>query len=322
MREVIPGLALTVLIMVVAKVAAGVIPLGSVTIAILLGILIRNVFTLPGYCSPGIRFSEKQVLPAAIALLGFGLDYRILLELGAGTIVIILLGVPFTILAALLVGRILGMDRDLSLLLGVGNAVCGSSAIAAAQAVIQADGEKVGVSVAAVNLFGTIGLFLLPGVCLLLTGFSPEQGGILIGDTLQSIGQVTAAGYSIDETVGRVATVVKMGRVLLITPVVLVLGAWKGSAQGGRGVGLPKIPRYLVGFILFSGVNSLGILPGEVTAFLHQASKVLLTVAMAGIGMAISKEILAQGGKKVILTGLLTWILQIAFSLFLVHVLT
>ncbi len=326
MKRYLPGLLLSTVIALTGIILAQVIPLGSVTLAILIGIIIRNTVPLSTAVKPGIAYSEKKVLSWAIALIGFSLDYRIFADLGIQTLLIIFLGVPFTILTALTLGRVFGLTKETSLLLGVGNGICGSSAIAAAQTVIQTEEEHVGVSVATINLLGAVGIFLLPSLCLLLPGLMEQQQGILIGNTLQAVGQVSAAGYSVSDAVGETATIVKMGRILLITPVVMILAAVrKGEGDRDRGrrtFSGVKIPGYLLFFLLFSLMGSTGILPDGITSLLSQAGKYLLTIAMAGIGLSISTEVLKTGGRKTLLTGVSTWVIQIVFSVFLVTVLS
>lgn len=322
MKRYLPGLLLSTLIALTGILLAQVIPLGSVTLAILIGIIIRNTVPLSAALRPGIAYSEKKILSWAIALIGFSLDYRIFADLGMETLLIIFLGVPFTILVALAMGRIFGLEKETSLLLGVGNGICGSSAIAAAQTVIQTDEEHVGVSVATINLLGAVGIFLLPALSLLLPGFMEQQQGILIGNTLQAVGQVSAAGYSVSEAVGETATIVKMGRILLITPVVMILAAFRKGDGERRTFSGVNIPGYLIFFLLFSLINSTGILPTGITSLLSQTGKYLLTVAMAGIGLSISTAVLKTGGRKTLLTGVSTWVIQIVFSVFLVTVLS
>ncbi len=318
MKQLVPGIALCIAIAAAATGLSDIIPLGAVTLAIIIGIIVRNTVPPAPVFHPGIRFSEKSILSSAIALLGFTLDYRLFADLGLQTLVIILLGVPFTITIALLMGRLFKLERNTSLLLGVGNGICGSSAIAAAQGVIHAEKHQVGVSIATINLLGTIGIFLLPAITYLLPSLSEQQTGILIGNTLQAVGQVSAAGYSLSDTIGETATVVKMGRILLITPVVMILTSRKAGSIDIDKRTLPKVPGYLLLFLLFSLINSTGILPAEVISVLTKGSKYLLTIAMAGIGMSISTAVLKAGGSKTLLTGISTWIVQIAFSILLV----
>jgi len=304
------------------------IPIGAVSIAILLGVLLSNLVTLPVIFKSGVGFSEKKILAWAISLMGVSLDYSVLMSLGPMTILLITASVLFTIFTALVLGRVFHIERDLALLLGVGNAVCGSSAIAAVQGVLQTREENVGVSLAAINLFGTIGIFLLPLVSLSVGGFGPRQEGILIGNTLQAIGQVTAAGYSLGEAAGKTATMIKMGRILLITPVVLILNFLlsrnPARSSGNPGADKPRVkpgvPLYILVFLLLSIVNSLGLIPEVLVSLTASLSKILLLVAMAAIGMKISFRELSSGGKSALIVGSLTFAGQILFNTLLLKI--
>ncbi|MBI9104668.1 MAG: putative sulfate exporter family transporter [Spirochaetales bacterium] len=130
-------------------------------------------------------------------------------------------------------------EPDLSLLISIGNAICGSSVIAAAQSIVKADDEKVGLSIAVINFLGTLGI-LLPALVIGIPFLNDVNSGVLIGNTLQAIGQVSAAGFSIGEETGQIATLEKMGRILRIMPVALGLSLFRkkdgGIKRNGTGV--------------------------------------------------------------------------------------
>ncbi len=320
--EVLYGILFCIIVAGTAHFLSRYIPIGGVSIAILLGVLLNNLVSLPSGFKSGIGFSEKKVLAWAISLMGVSLDYSVLVSLGSTTILLILGSVLFTIFTSLALGRLFHIDQDLALLLGVGNAVCGSSAIAATQGVLQTREDNVGVSLAAINLFGTLGIFILPLISISISNFSPRQEGILIGNTLQAIGQVTAAGYSLGETAGNTATMIKMGRILLITPVVLVLSFIlsrnpsrnPGNNRTGNPTVKSAVPLYIIVFLLFSIVNSFSLIPDALVSIMTDASKMLLLVAMAAIGMKISFKELSVGGKSALLVGTLTFTGQILFN--------
>ncbi|MDC7126460.1 MAG: putative sulfate exporter family transporter [Spirochaetales bacterium] len=321
----LPGILICVVIGAVSFFAAKLIPLGAVTISIIIGLLIANIVPLPSSVKKGQTFCEKKLLSIAIALLGFSLDYRVLFSLGFLPLLAILTGVPITILTALLLGRIFKIDEECSLLVGVGNAVCGSSAIAAAQGVIKTKDEYVGLSIAVINLLGTIGIFLIPGIVYLVPGITEQLGGILAGNTIQAVGQVTAAGYNMGDLAGQTAIVIKMGRVLLITPLVLILGIFyknKDTAKVAGKVSMPGVPPFIIAFIIFSVINSIGIIPDVIVNALKTCGELFLIVAMAGIGMKISFKSLKQDGSTALLLGVCVWAVQILYSLFLIKALS
>ena len=199
-----------------------------------------------------------------IALMGVNLDYRILKDLGFETLILIPAALVFTVGGGPCHGTGGGQTAvKLSLLLGVGNAVwregvcggCGSSGNDKCQ---RGACGAFGCCGHFGNLFGTLGIFLLPFLANLFFPSDPSQKGILIGNTLQAIGQVTAAGFSLGDITGQTATVVKMGRILLIGPVVLILSFWNPPARKENRTA-PGIPGYIIFFLLLS-LSITGIL--------------------------------------------------------------
>ncbi len=327
MKRVLPGGIICAGLGATAFAAADYTPLGSVTLVLLAGIFLANMVLrnnpVMESLTMGIGFCEKRVLAWAIALMGVNLDYRVLKDLGTGTFVLIPAAVLFTVALALVLGRLFKLPGKFCLLMGIGNAVCGTSAIAAAQGVLDAEETHVALSVVAVNLFGTVGIFLLPVLAGMFFGSDPAAGGILIGNTLQAIGQVTAAGFSMSEITGQTATVVKMGRILLIGPVVMLLslGSIRSSGDAERGRPIPRIPGYIIVFFLFSLVGSLGLIPGNFASAAKILSKLFLVTAMAAVGLKISLRDLVKSGGSALYIGIATVAGQISFSLLMIRLL-
>ena len=306
------GIIICIVIAAAAYAIAPFLPMDAVTIAIILGALTSNLITLPEYTQWGTVFGEKTILIWAIALLGFELDYTVLSSLGISALFMIFSGVVFTICMGIFWGRVFRLDKKLSLLLGIGNAVCGSSAIAASQGVIRASEEDVGLSIGAVNLLGTIGIIAIPSLAVSL-GIS---GGKLIGNTLQAVGQVSAAGFSVSDTVGQTALLIKMGRILLLAPLVMLLsqrGKKRNIPSGMKKV--PPVPLYILFFILFSVIGSLKILPQGTVSVTVKISKMLLVTAMAAIGMKIRFRELFKGASPALLAAVCIWFSQIGLTM-------
>ncbi|MBU1240860.1 putative sulfate exporter family transporter [Myxococcota bacterium] len=321
MKKKLPGILCCTMIAGAAVALSPMVHLGAVTLALVLGIVVSNLWPLPRSTSEGIQFSEKHVLTWAIALLGFRMDYSILLSLGLFPLLLVFLGVVFTLGAALLMGRLFKIDLKLALLLGVGNAFCGTSAIAATQGVIKSEERHVAVSIAVINLLGTLGIFVVPFLAVAL-GLHSDGQGLLIGNTLQAVGQVTAAGFGLSEVAGQTGTVIKLGRILLLTPLILLLTFSQRKDRGNGSTGArPGVPPFIIAFILFSIVNSLGVLPHLAHAALTISGKIMLIVAMAAIGMKITLRGLAAKGLTALGTGAMIWLLQILFSVALILIL-
>ena len=311
------GIVLCAVLGMAGKLISGYLPLGSVAIAILIGMIIGNVVKPGKKFATGITFSEKKILSLAIALMGVNLDYAILKDLGYGSIVLIIAAMGVTIGSAVLLGRVFKWKPSLALLLGIGNGVCGSSAIAATEHIIGADKEDVGLAVAVVNFLGTVGMLFLPLLGTMMLHLTDLRAGILVGNTLQAVGQVTAGGFAISDLAGQTATVVKMGRILMLTPLIFILiGVFsqKTSPAQQSVKKAPKVPLFILGFILFSLVATFHILPENVLKALSTISHTALLVAMAGIGLKITFGSILREGQSALTIGSLVFLIQIVFS--------
>ncbi len=320
MKAIFPGLLLVLVLALLSFWLSGFLPIGAVVVGISLGIFFGNLFSVKETWLSGIQFAEKQILAWAIILMGVKLDFNIVKELGFKAILIIIAAIIFTISISLILGRLLHINRRLALLLGIGNGVCGSSAIAATEKIIGADKHEVGISVTAVNFLGVIGMFLLPLFAKFMLVFNDLQSGFLIGNTLQAVGQVVAAGFSINETVGHTATIVKMMRILMLTPIVLTLLYYFHQKSKKQVVVVKKqgLPYFIIGFILMSFIPSFHLLSPDIIKVLGKLSHYLLLIAMVAIGLKISfKHIIKQGGKA-LLAGSLIFLFQILFSVLMI----
>ena len=311
------GVGLTIVIAIVAYFLSSYIAIGSVAIAIILGIILANSIKLSSKFSKGITYSEKSILAFAIALMGINLDFSILIDLGIGAIILIILGMIVTIFSSIFIGKAFGLDKKFALMLGIGNGVCGASAIGATKAIVKAKDDEVGISIAVVNLLGTIGIFLVPAIALFL-GFNEVDSGILVGNTLQAVGQVVASGFAISESAGQSATIVKMGRVLMLTPLIVILlivlkDNIESSTQNSKSI-LSNIPMFIVGFVVLSIIASLQILPQNIVNVIASISKYALIIAMAGIGLKITFSSIKANGKTALIVGSIVFAIQIIFT--------
>lgn len=324
------GLLASVAIATVASTITHFISFSTATVAIILGLIVGNIFYSTfhkpeaGFQS-GVKWAEKDLLMFAIALMGINLNFTMLANLGFKTILIIVLGMIFTIFMGLLLGRLFKLNPKLSLMIGIGNGVCGSSAIAATSGVAKVNNNDVGVSIALVNLMGTVGIFLAPFLAHLL-GFTDIQAGIYTGNTLQAVGQAVAAGFSISPEAGHYATVVKMGRVLLLVPLVLILIyiAKRESKKEGEDVGKKAkigVPSFIIWFVAFSVVASLGWLPKEVEGYIAMTSHYITLIAMSAIGLMIHFGTIMKTAGTAFKVSSLLFALQLMFSALLISML-
>jgi len=316
--EYIYGTVLCITIAIFGTLLSKYIHIGSVSLAIVLGIIIGNSVKLTDKFQKGITFSEKHILSFAIAFLGVNLDYKILSELGYKTILIIIFAMVITISSSILFAKIFKLRQRFALLLAIGNGVCGSSAIAATEQIVGAKKEEIGLSVAVVNFLGTIGIFLLPFIAKIVLHFTNINSGVLIGNTLQAVGQVVAAGFSLGESAGQTATIVKMTRILMLTPLIFILlfiFSKKGTPKKDKSRKLEiKVPLFIVGFILFSFIPTFQLLPKEQIEIISKMSHYALIIAMAGIGLKISFGSILKDGRSALLVGGLIFVVQILLS--------
>lgn len=317
------GLFLVVLVGSLSWWLAQFVPsLGNVTVAILLGVLVGNLPVNHEPAMVGGKFAEKELLPISVALLGVELQLSQLIELGGLAIVIVVASIATSVLVSVKVGQWMGFSRSFSLLIGAGNGICGSSAVASTSIAIKANESETGISIGVVNLLGTVGIFLMPAIIGWLS-LNTLEGGLLIGGTLQAFGQVLAAGFTVSPEAGQIATIVKMGRVLMLGVVVILIGTWVQSqnrANGGTAEAV-RIPRFIVGFFIMSVLASLGVFSQETLAMIVTAGKYLLVLAMAGIGMRIHLRTLFSTGLQAMVFGSLVWAIQIVVTLVVIAVL-
>ena len=300
------GIAFPGVLAAAALLIAPYIPaVGAVTLAIVLGLLSGNALPLPEAWSKGIKWTEKHLLATAIALMGLGLKFDHLLGLGWAAFVGALLSVG----VALSVSRILrrpGTSAALVGMLGFGNAICGSSAVAAVSPILKANSTQTGIAIGVVNLIGTAWMFLLPLLCHVL-GFEVQQAAVWVGGSLQAVGQAVAAGHLVNDQTGELATVVKMARVLMLGPAVIVASVLANRQQARSstsGISMPSFPPFILVFVLMMILGNAGFLPEPVFGGVESLSDVLLAMAMAAIGLNIRFSSLKQQGPAALQLGL------------------
>ena len=208
-------------------------------IGIILGMLYANSLrnNLPETWVPGIQFCSKKLLRLGIILYGFRLTLTDIFEVGVSAIVIDASVVTVTILGGVWIGRMLKMDKETALLTSVGSGICGAAAVLGAESTIRTQPYKTAVAVATVVIFGTISMFLYPILSNSgMLGLSPQGMGFYTGSTLHEVARAVGAGNAMGEQVGGVSVIVKMIRVRLLVPVLLVLAVWAARRVKTAGV--------------------------------------------------------------------------------------
>lgn len=280
--------------------------LSPMIIGIVLGMLYANSLrnNLPDTWVPGIQFCSKRILRVGIILYGFRLTFQDILNVGAAGIIIDAIVVVTTILGGVLIGRLMKMDRDIALLTSIGSGICGAAAVLGAESTIQTKPYKTAVAVATVVIFGTLSMFIYPIAYRSgILEMTPQEVGIYAGATLHEVAHAVGAGNAMGPDVANVAIIVKMIRVMLLVPVLLVLGWWVArraarSAEGGASKGKVAIPWFAVGFLAVIGFNSFDLLPMPVVDAINYIDTFLLTMAMAALGAETSIDKFKKAGAK------------------------
>ena len=210
------------------------------------------------------------------------------------------------------------MDRDIALLTSIGSGICGAAAVLGAEATLRTKPYKTAVAVATVVIFGTLSMFLYPiGYQTGIIDLTPEQMGIFSGSTLHEVAHAVGAGEAIGGVTASTSIIVKMIRVMLLVPVLLILGWWaaakmrKSPAAAEGEKGKVAVPWFAFGFLLVIGFNSLNLLPEVVVGWINQFDTFLLTMAMAALGAETSFDKFKKAGVKPFLLAaiLYVWLL-------------
>ena len=292
MARVGPGVAAAVAVAVVARVAARFLPhvVSEVLVAVLLGLVVANVWAMPKATGPGLRFAVQRILRLGIILLGVRLSLLDVARIGVRALGLIVVCMTLAFLFATLVGRRLGLPPRLALLIGVGTAVCGNSAIVATAPVIRAEDREVGFAVATITLFGTLAVFVYPLVGRLL-GLTDPTFGVWSGVAVNDTSQVVAASAAYSPAARDVATVVKLVRNTLMAPLILLIAWWWSrqeatSDEAARQGALKAFPLFVLGFLAMALVRTLGLVDAPTARWIDEGAKLCILVALAGVGLS------------------------------------
>lgn len=267
------------------------IGINSLVIAIILGILYSNTYhhRLPREWLPGIQFSAKRLLRLAIILYGFRVSFQQIIAVGIPGLILDLFIVCFTLLLGTIIGvRILKLDRHLALLISIGASICGAAAVLASEEILKNEPHKTTVAIGTVVLFGTSAMFIYPFIQKMgWFGFDEKQFGLFAGATIHEVAQVVVAGNEISQNAGSIAIIVKMTRVLLLVPLLILLSLYENrlSAKAHHAPLKLNIPWFAIYFVFIIGFNSLHLLPETWVNYINRFDIFLLTMAMAAIGM-------------------------------------
>lgn len=310
--QLIKGIFLSFLVGLFSYLIAPFIPgINGVILSFILGVIIGNVLTLPDGFSQGIKFSSSKVLEASIVLLAFSISFSDIQAIGPSKFALIAITILLVLSLTIFLAKKLNCPTESGWLVGFGTAICGSSAIAALAPSVTKNTEDTGISIAIVNLIGSIGMVIMPFVLKYLE-VSELDSSIYIGASLHSVGNVMGAGFGMDNpTIGANALTIKMARVALLTPAIIFFNILVQAGKKRSFASYFKLPLYLWAFIAITILVSVVSLPQPFLDVMNFGGKFLLIVAMAAIGLKVSLRQLLDSGQKAIKFGMLIFVLQI-----------
>ena len=289
--------------------------LSPMIVGIVLGMLYANSLrnNLPETWVPGIKFCSKRVLRIGIILYGFRLTLQNVMEVGLPAICIDAIIVAVTICGGILIGKMLKMDSNIALLTSVGSGICGAAAVLGAESAIKAKPYQTAVAVSTVVIFGTIAMFLYPALYNNHIVELPAQlMGIFTGSTVHEVAHVVGAGNAMGESVSQPAIIVKMIRVMMLVPVLLIIGFFMmRTAKTAIGKGERSkvdVPWFAILFLVVIGFNSLDLLPEGVVNFINTFDTFLLTMAMTALGAETSIDKFKKAGFKPFVLALILFV--------------
>ncbi|WP_166418303.1 YeiH family protein [Cochlodiniinecator piscidefendens] len=305
-RTLFPGFLIAALIALSAQFISEHYGAPAMLMALLFGIAL-NFLSEEGPCKAGIAFSARTVLRFGVVLLGMRISFEMAAGLGWPIVGLVAAGLISTIIFGMLIARFTGHGPRFAFLSAGSVAICGASAAMAIAAILPQDDrseERLVFTVVGVTLLSTIAMILYPIFAVML-GFSDQTAGVFIGATVHDVAQVVGAGFSVSQEAGDIATIVKLIRVAMLAPIILVASIIirrLATSTNETGQRPPIIPGFVAGFIIVVVVNSFGLIPGAVITLSSELSRWALLTAIGAVGLKTSlREVVKVGYPAIIL---------------------
>ncbi|MFM0419262.1 YeiH family protein [Paraburkholderia aromaticivorans] len=304
--------------------------LSPLIVGIVAGAIYGNALRdgMPASWAAGVNFSARKLLRIAVAFFGLRVSLQEIAQVGVPGLAESVLIVVSTLVIGTWAGmKIMKLDRDTALLTAAGSAICGAAAVLAFESTLQSKPHKSAMAVGSVVLFGTLSMFMYP--VLFNAGWlhlDTVGAGLFFGGTIHEVAQVVGAASNVSPEATHIATIVKMTRVMLLVPVLLVVGMWvnrsarrnaasAGSADGAHAPRKLAIPWFALGFLAFVVINSLHVLPEAATSTLNMLDTFALTMAMTALGIETRISQIRQAGPRALTTGFILYVWLIAGGL-------
>lgn len=291
--------------------------LSPIVLAVLLAMSAKALIGTPDMARAGLLFSQRVLLRIAIVLLGLQITLTEVIGVGWAGLAIIMVTVAGTMVFTCLLGTLLGIDRKLAELIAAGTAICGASAIAAANTVAAARNEDVSYALVSVTFLGTLAMLAYP-ILAGLFEFDSHGYGIWAGASIHEIAQVAAASFQAGEAAGNVAMVVKLARVLMLAPVIVAL-SWlvrrRACKAGTCTASAPVfLPWFIVGFATLVVLNSVVGIDADIRAALRFPTSALMATALAALGWSVDLNAVKRKGTTPLFLAVASWLFIAIFS--------
>ena len=319
-RPLLPGIAFAAVLAALAlavRALPGMSLFSPLILAILIGMAFHNVIGQPEWARPGIAFCMRKLLRFAIILLGFQLTFAQVAAVGAQGIAIIVATLIASFAFTVWLGRRMNVERKLAELLAAGTAICGASAIIAANTVTRAPEEDAAYAVACVTVLGTIAMFLYPLLPAIL-GLDTHHYALWAGASIHEIAQVVGATFQHSQEAGEFGTIVKLSRVILLAPMVIALGWLAARRTHEEAHAKAPMPYFIFGFVAMMGVSSAVTVAPQTHDAIVTFTAFLFSISLAAMGLETDVGKLKAKGLRPFLLAAASWIFIAAFSLILV----
>ncbi|WP_323118679.1 YeiH family protein [Burkholderia alba] len=295
--------------------AIGGLGLSPLIVGIIAGALYGNALRdgMPASWAAGVNFSARMLLRIAVAFFGLRVSLQEIAQVGLPGLTVSVLVVASTLAVGTWAGmKLMKLDRDTALLTAAGSAICGAAAVLAFESTLQSKPHQSAMAVGSVVLFGTLSMFAYPlAYHAGLLNLDPTGLGLFFGGTIHEVAQVVGAASDISPQVTHIATIVKMTRVMLLVPVLLILGAWLARSArhaGGQGKRKIAVPWFALGFLALVVVNSMNVLPHDAIHTLNVLDTFALTMAMTALGIETRMSQIREAGPRALTTGLILYV--------------
>ena len=334
MVKTLPGLGLIAAIVAIAFQIHNFQPaISPLALCVAFGFAVANFASWPTFATSGTALASKKLMRIGVALLGAQVSFLSLKAIGVKGVITVILVVTFTIFGILALSKAFKMSGELGLLIGVGFGVCGATAVAAIRPQTRATEEETSYAIALISLCGTLSIFVLPLIGHTL-GLSDQTFGSWAGAAVHDVGQVIATASVWSDDAVKAAVVIKLSRVCLLAPIVLILSLRhrryltsvsvksdeKVAISNQKNSKVPLIPFFVLGFIAVATVQNLFSIPTELHDAVVLISKLLLGAGLVALGSSVRWKSIRAIGPRPMIMGLIAWVIVAGVALAAVQI--